>query len=175
MHKKSTPYQSNVIWHREKKSICNKVDEEWRMCKEADSVVCKKESVDGSKTIQSEVNLDQHFTSSFFDNYCKLVMTVWFWFFAITDFIFQILGDAMMSCLVAVLQLTCLIVYCSHKDRSFLKDRVTHNIFAHNIGIKRYWDKQIFFLQNIVVTFKNIFKLQYIISFFTNFSIYWQK
>ncbi len=45
------------------------------MCKEADSVVCKKESVDGSKTIQSEVNLDQHFTSSFFDNYCKLVMT----------------------------------------------------------------------------------------------------
>ncbi len=33
-------------------------------------------------------------------------------------------------------------------------------MFAHNIEIKRYWDKGYFFLQNIVVTFQNIFKLQ---------------
>jgi len=39
------------------------------------------------------------------------------------------------------------------------KAHITHNIFAHNIEIKRHFDKNIFFLQNIVVTFLNFFKL----------------
>jgi len=40
-----------------------------------------------------------------------------------------------------------------------IKAHVTHNIFEYNIAIKRHFDKKIFFLQNIVVTFKNLFKL----------------
>ncbi len=41
-----------------------------------------------------------------------------------------------------------------------VKAHVTHNIFAHNIVIKRHFEKKKF-LQNIVVTFQNIFKLVY--------------
>ena len=56
VHEEGTSDQSDVIRHRKKKSICNKVKEERRMCKEADGIVGKEESVDGSKTIQPLVN-----------------------------------------------------------------------------------------------------------------------
>jgi len=65
---------------------------------------------------------------------------------------------------------------------SFFKGLYTLNIFAHNIEIKRHFDKNIFFLQNIVVTFKNIFKLGFnkyncpkINIFNTRRKKYWMK
>ena len=36
------------------------------------------------------------------------------------------------------------------------KGLYTLDIFAHNILIKRYWDKKTFFCQNIVVTFQKL-------------------
>ena len=39
-----------------------------------------------------------------------------------------------------------------------LKALFTHNIFAHNIEIKKYCNKKTFFCQNIVVTFQNLVK-----------------
>ncbi len=46
------------------------------------------------------------------------------------------------------------------QSRILFKVHITHNIFAHNIAIKRYC-----FPQNIVMTFQNIYNCQKIIFF----------
>ncbi len=51
MHEEGASEESDVVRHRIKKSIGNKVEQKGRMCNKADSVVGQEESVYGSKTI----------------------------------------------------------------------------------------------------------------------------